>query len=84
MLFELIALPGKDSGTGGRGRNEPAEIVLRLVRREDFICRSSRPTVLRPTAIPSRWRCLAILSVVFRVHFSPLIGSPAVSLSISL
>src|SRR5580692_11408608 len=35
-------------------------------------------------AIPNRLSCRAICSVVLLVHFSPLIGSPAVSLSISL
>src|SRR6266849_728244 len=58
-------------------------MFLRLVRREYFICRSSLPTVLRLTAIPNRLSCRAILLVVFLVHFSPLMGSPAVSLSIS-
>ncbi len=42
-----------------------------------------RLTVLRLTSIPSRLSCRAIFSVVFRVHFMSLIGSPAVSLSIS-
>ena len=39
--------------------------------------------MLRPTAMPCCRKALAILSVVLRVHFKPVIGSPAVSGCIS-
>ena len=58
-------------------------IFLRFMRNEYFICPSSGPTLLRLTTIRNRWRCRAIFAVVFLVHFSPLMGSPAVSCSIS-
>jgi hypothetical protein len=37
--------------------------------------------VLRLTAIPNSFSCPAIFWVVFLVHLTPLIGSPAVSFS---
>lgn len=40
---------------------------------------SSFATVLGLTSMPISLSCPAILSVVRRVHFSPVIGSPAMS-----
>src|SRR6202034_4537285 len=42
---------------------------------------SRRATVLGETEIPCLTRTWAIFSVVFRVHFIPVMGSPAVSCS---
>src|SRR2546425_1199915 len=56
-------------------------ICLRLTRREKSIWYRRRATVLAETGISICCRSFAIFSVVLRVHFSPVMGSPAVSCS---
>jgi len=54
-------------------------ILLRLAWREYPSSLSRQPTHLSLTRIPSRLSSSAIFRVALRVHFSPVIGSPAVS-----
>jgi len=60
---------------------ELVAICFRLTRREKSIWYSKRETVLAETGISICCRSSAIFSVVLRVHFNPVMGSPAVSCS---
>lgn len=56
-------------------------IDFRLVFKENPISFKRRETVLELTSMPRWYSSCAILSVVRRLHFNPVIGSPAVSCS---
>src|SRR3990172_7729246 len=58
-------------------------IFLRLAWREYPSALSRQATVLSLTMIPSRRNSSAIFLVALRVHFNPVMGSPAVSYLIS-
>ena len=58
---------------------ELPESFLWLTRSEKPLFLSSPATVRALTWVPRDWSSVAILAVVRRVHFRPLIGSPAVS-----
>jgi hypothetical protein len=64
---------------GSGGFLLPHSMLLWLTLNEYSMFFKSLATVLELTWMPIEFNSAAILPVVFRVHFNPLIGSPAVS-----